>query len=128
MIPPAHLLPIVAGGALGTAARAGLLWAFPAAETAFPLTVFLENLSGAFLLGLLLGWLGRRPGPSLWRSPFFTTGALGSFTTFSALSADVASLLSSAPWLAVANAALSLVLGLGAAGVGWALGQRGGGR
>lgn len=122
-----HLLHIAAGGALGTAARAGLLWAFPATEGSWPTTVFLANVAGAFVLGLLLGRLARRSGPSLWRSPFFTTGALGSFTTFSTKAMDVVTLGAVEPWMAVASALLGVAAGLAAAGVGWALGRGRGG-
>ena len=114
---------IAAGGAVGTAARAALTWAWPAQVGAWPIVVLGENVAGAFALGLLLGFLGRLEGPSRWRSPFFTTGVLGSFTTFSALALDVAALGAVRPWLAGGYAAASLVLGLAAAAGGWSLGR-----
>lgn len=116
---------IAAGGALGTAARAGLLWAWPTRADAFPATVFAENVAGAFALGLLLGWLGRRERPSWWASPFFTVGVLGSFTTYSTLVLDVASLRGSLPWLAGGYALASVAAGVAAAAVGWAWGRGG---
>lgn len=120
---PTDWWAIAAGGAVGTAARAALTWASPAEAGAWPVTVFAENVTGAFALGLLLGWLGRLEGPSRWRSPFFTTGVLGSFTTFSALAFDVAAWGAAAPCLAGGYAAASVALGLAAAAGGWSLGR-----
>ncbi len=116
-------LAIAAGGAVGTSARVGWLWLAPITPGAWPTTIFLENLLGAFALGLLLGALSRGRGPAWLRSPFFTTGALGSFTTFSNLSWDLAILTTSAPPLALAYGAASLTLGLLVAGLGWWLGR-----
>jgi fluoride exporter len=120
---PARWWAIAAGGAVGTAARAGLLWAWPAGEGGWPATLWIENVVGALLLGLLLGRLARVGGRSPWRSPFFSTGALGSFTTYSTLVAAVADLGGHAPLLAAGFAAASVVGGLAAAAVGWALGR-----
>lgn len=124
---PAWWLAVAAGGAVGTAARAAWLWWAPGEAGAWPLTIFLENVLGAFLLGLLMGWLARGRGPWWLRSPFFSTGALGSFTTFSNLVWDVGVLGSLAPPLAVGYAAASLAFGLAAAATGWWLGRGGGG-
>jgi CrcB protein len=114
---------VAAGGALGTAARAGLLWAWPTRAAAFPATVFAANVAGAFALGLLLGWLGRKERPGRWASPFVTVGVLGSFTTFSTLVLDVASLGGSRPWLALGYALASVIVGASAAAAGWAWGR-----
>ena len=116
-------LAVAAGGAVGTAARAGWLWLAPVTLGAWPATIFLENLLGAFALGLLLGALARGRGPHWLRSPFFTTGALGSFTTFSNLAWDLAIVADSAPLIALAYGAASLTLGLVVAGSGWWLGH-----
>jgi CrcB protein len=63
-----------------------------------PLTVGVINVGGAFLLGALLATLGRR-GPDVGRRRTlrltFGTGVLGGFTTYSALAADTAGLLTS---------------------------------
>lgn len=122
---PGWWLAVAAGGAVGTAARVAWLWWAPTVPGAWPSTIFAENVLGAFLLGLLVGWLAQGRGPSWLRSPFFSTGALGSFTTFSNLARDVGSL--EPPGLAIAYGAASLALGLTAAAAGWRVG-RGGGR
>ncbi len=116
---------IAAGGALGTAARAGLSWAWPTRVDAFPATVFAENVAGAFALGLLLGWLGRRARLGWWASPFLTVGVLGSFTTFSTLVLDAAVLGEARPWLAGSYALASVIAGAAAAAAGWAWGRGG---
>jgi fluoride exporter len=121
---PRWWLEVAAGGAVGTAARAGLLWLAPTQPGAWPATIFAENVLGALLLGLLLGRLERSGAPQWLRSPFFSIGALGSFTTFSNLAWDVSSTVPTAPVLAVGYAAASLLLGLAAAGAGWWLGRR----
>ncbi|TVR66019.1 MAG: CrcB family protein [Gemmatimonadales bacterium] len=105
------LAAVALGGALGTLLRAGGLAAgswrgadpgegdgfFTGALTAPAGITLLENLSGAAALGLLLGALlgsqrlARAVSPRL--KLLFTTGLLGSFTTFSALALDGAVLL-----------------------------------
>jgi len=120
---PGWWLAVAAGGAVGTAMRVAWLWWVPVTPGAWPTTIFLENVLGAFLLGLLLGRLARGRAPSWLRSPFFSTGALGSFTTFSNLAWDVGGLSSPAPTLAIAYGAASLALGLAAAAAGWWLGR-----
>jgi fluoride exporter len=113
-------LAVAAGGAVGTAARVGWLIAVPTRRGAWPTTVLLENVLGALALGLVLGLAARgRAGRSL-ASPFFTTGVLGSFTTFSSLAGGMLEL--PVP-LAVAYGASSLVLGLMAAAIGWRVGR-----
>jgi len=123
---PGWWLAVAAGGALGTAARAGGVWLAPTAAGAWPTTIFAENLLGAFLLGLLLARVTRPGAPTWLRSPFFSTGALGAFTTFSGLTGDVVEALGSAPVMALGYASASLVMGLIVASVGWWLGRRGG--
>jgi fluoride exporter len=114
---------VAAGGAVGTALRALWLWHAPTVPGLWPTTIFLENLLGAFALGVLVGVLARRRAPGWLRSPFFSTGLLGSFTTFSSLAWDVAATAPSEPVLAVAYGAVSLALGLTAAAAGWRLGR-----
>ncbi len=134
---PAHLrwslIALVAlGGAVGTAAREALTLAFPVHTSAadgplgsvlpglpgLPLTVGVINVGGAFLLGALLAALGRR-GPDVGRRRTlrltFGTGVLGGFTTYSALAADTAGLLTSGSTeqqlMGVAYAVGSIVIG-----------------
>jgi crcB protein len=74
---------IAAGGAIGTLLRYELGHAVPVRGADFPTTTMLINITGALLLGLLLGGLGRhRPSDTTWR-PLIGVGVLGGFTTFS---------------------------------------------
>lgn len=84
---------VALGGALGSLLRyaAGLAW--PTAPGTFPLTILTVNVSGCLVIGMFLVlitevWTGHR----LIR-PFFATGVLGGFTTFSTYSLDVLTLV-----------------------------------
>jgi fluoride exporter len=120
---PSGLWAVAAGGAVGTAARASLVWLLPAHAGGFPATVFAVNVAGAFALGWLVGRWERRAGGPSWQLPFFATGLLGSFTTFSALALDVADLAGPRPWVALAYALASVAFGWAAAAAGWSLGR-----
>lgn len=120
-----RLWAVAAGGAVGTAARAGLVGWLPAPEGAFPVAVFAANVAGALVLGGLAGlWERRAPGHA-WLAPFFAIGLLGSFTTFSTLALDLAALAPARPWLAAGTAFASLLAGMAAAALGWSLARRG---
>ena len=121
--PSLGLWAVAAGGAVGTAARAGLVWLLPVQAAGFPTTVFAVNVAGALALGWLVGRWERRAGDPAWHLPFFATGMLGSFTTFSALAFDVAGLAGSRPAVALAYALASVAAGWAAAATGWSLGR-----
>lgn len=86
------LFLVFLGGSLGTATRQGLLLLFPELD-GFPLTIFLINICGAFMLGALLEHLARR-GPDTGSRRrvrlMFGTGFMGGFTTYSTLAAQTA--------------------------------------
>lgn len=127
---PAHLDPalvliVAVGGSLGTAARY-LLTTTVHPQAGWPVATLLENVVGAFLLGVLLETLVRRgdetPGVRRVRLGV-GTGFLGGFTTFSSLAIETERLLADgAVGTAVGYVSASLVLGFGAclAGVGLA--------
>jgi CrcB protein len=77
------LAVIAAGGALGVAARYGVDNAIPTPTDGFPWATFWINISGSFVLGLFLVVVLERLGPTRYLRPFFGTGFVGSFTTFS---------------------------------------------
>ncbi|SFR51677.1 fluoride efflux transporter FluC [Microbacterium azadirachtae] len=118
---PFRLALVVAGGAIGTAARLGLGLALPAPAGgglgAVPWATLVANLLGAFLIGVLAA---RLPGSSAVRI-LLGTGVLGGFTTYSAFAVGTVTLWHTQPWLAAAYAAGSVVLGIGAAVLGLAL-------
>ena len=112
----AHLRPdlvglVAVGGAVGTAGRYGLSQALTPAG-GWPTSTFVENLLGAFLLGVLLEALVRR-GPETRRAQRLRlalgTGVLGGFTTFSSLAIEIERL--------VADGRVALGLGYGVASV-----------
>lgn len=83
------------GGAGGTAAREAISLAVPSVN-GIPVAIFVINVLGAFLLGLLLEALARRgPDEGVRRTVriLIGTGFMGGFTTYSALAADAAGLL-----------------------------------
>ncbi|WP_432277460.1 fluoride efflux transporter CrcB [Kitasatospora brasiliensis] len=84
---------VAAGGAIGAVARyaAGLGWR--TGTTAFPWTTLLVNVVGCAVIGVFLVVLteGRRAHPLV--RPFFGTGVLGGFTTFSTYAVDIRRLL-----------------------------------
>ena len=77
------LTSIGVGGALGSLARAGIGVAFPATPGGMPWATLFINLTGSFVLGFGLLILLERAGPNRYLRPFFATGFLGGFTTFS---------------------------------------------
>lgn len=118
------VLLVAIGGALGTLARAAVSSAWPGIAA-----TFVENILGAFLLGLLAEALARRgPETLLGRKVRLTvgTGVLGGFTTFSALALAVQSLTSDGRLAAgVGYGLASLLAGAVACVAGIALAGRG---
>jgi fluoride exporter len=88
---PVLVVVVLAGGALGSAARYGVNHVLPA-QQGFPVATFVENIVGAFLLGLLLETLlraGAEDGVRRMLRLGLGTGVLGGFTTYSALALEV---------------------------------------
>jgi len=112
---------IMLGGALGTAARAGLETALPAAPPALPWTTLAINLIGSYVLGLLLEVLSAGPDRGTRRGIRLTlgTGILGGFTTYSTFMVETADRLRDGHALiALAYLVGSVLAGLLAAGLG----------
>ncbi len=108
------------GGAIGASARyllgvACAMW-FPAS---FPWATFTANVTGSFLMGVVVAaWMPLMGGSPALRV-FLATGLLGGFTTFSAFALDIIELsekqgLLTLMFYVVGSVALSvLALGLG---------------
>ncbi len=79
-------LVVLAGAGLGGVTRYALsTWIMARSGVRFPLGTFLINVSGSFLIGLLMALLSERMSPHPnWRL-FLAVGVLGGYTTFSAL-------------------------------------------
>ncbi len=89
-------LVVALGGAIGAAARyqVGLLtirWAGPGAQ--FPWGTFTVNIVGSLVMGALLGWFARGGGDSENLRVFLIAGLMGGFTTFSAFSAELVTMM-----------------------------------
>lgn len=114
------------GGAAGALLRYLLLMATPGPAGVQLLTIFAINVLGALLLGYLVGALRHWPDPRALRLRLLLgTGALGGFTTYSTFALQTLQAAGDGAWfLTVRYAALSVVLGIGAAALGLRWGTR----
>jgi fluoride exporter len=76
------------GGLLGALARTGVAAVVPFHPPAFPWATFTVNVVGAFAIGAVSVLTVERRDAHPLRRPFWATGVLGGFTTFSALAVD----------------------------------------
>ncbi|MBF6170894.1 fluoride efflux transporter FluC [Nocardia blacklockiae] len=91
--PAAVLLVIAVGGALGALARYGLARWWPTPAGGFPWATFVTNVTGCFLIGVLMVVVTDiRTAHPLVR-PFLGVGVLGGFTTFSTYANEARALL-----------------------------------
>lgn len=117
------LAAVAAGGALGGLSRYGLVLLMPVGRNGFPWATFWINTSGSLLLGALLVVALKRFPSSRYVRPFFATGLLGAYTTFSTFAVE-ADLLAAgdAPATAAIYCAATLAAGVAAAWTGVLLG------
>jgi CrcB protein len=118
-------LLVVAGGGAGSLARYLVTLAIHEKyDGRFPLATFLINITGSFLIGLLLVLFDREDllHPNL--RPLLVTGLLGGFTTFSSFEWEIFSLGRSAPSPALVYCVSSVLLGWIACWCGALLGRR----
>jgi fluoride exporter len=124
--PPLRNVALVAaGGSIGAITRVAFATWFPVADGSFPWTTLLENVSGAFVLALVLTLLLQRVATDPSARLFLCTGALGAFTSYSTFAVELSRLLDGG-WLPVAAlyAATSIGAGLAAALAGMSLALR----
>jgi CrcB protein len=114
-----HAAPVIAavavGGAIGACGRygAGLLW--PTAAGSFPWTTLLVNAVGCAVIGVFMVLITDVFTAHRLLRPFFGTGVLGGFTTFSTYANDIRALIDGGhPRTALAYLALTLVAALAA--------------
>ena len=81
------------GGGLGALARYYIAGAIQSATTAFPWGIFVVNVSGGLLMGLIVEASALKLNLSPDMRAFLTVGILGGYTTFSTFSLDSALLL-----------------------------------
>ncbi len=112
---PDVLAAIAAGGALGAPARFEVAQLIHVANNTFPWATFWTNISGSFALGFLLVLVIERFPPSRYLRPFFATGFLGAFTTFSTFAVEADLLINDGhAAIGIAYAVGSLVAGFAA--------------
>lgn len=123
------LLPLVmAGGALGVLARHLLTLATPGNDVVALIAI---NLAGSLLLGVVVGLVGSAPR----LRAFLGTGALGGFTSYSALAPMLGSMLAlslgsvgamvSTVGFALLTGLISVALALAGLSLGGAIAKRG---
>jgi CrcB protein len=114
---------IALGGAIGVVLRHVMnIGVAKVAGSDFPWHTMLINISGSFVMGLLIALMALRWNVTNEVRAFLTTGILGGYTTFSAFSFDFAVLVERKAYaLAGAYALGSVVLSLAAIIAGMAL-------
>jgi CrcB protein len=117
------ILAVFVGGIIGTGLRLEIDTLVPHSDSQFPLSTLLINIVGSFVLAVLVSRLW--PVTAAWVRAGLGPGLLGGFTTFSAVMVSMVTLAASSDILmALVYAALTLVLGFGAAAAGFAVGRR----
>ena len=116
------VLLVFIGGGIGAATRYGTtLLAGKWFGTGFPWGTLAVNLSGCFLIGMILGLAERsnlvQPSTRL----FFVTGFLGGLTTFSSYAMESVVAFRSSTFLALGNIAVNNLIGLALVAFGFTL-------
>lgn len=94
---------IMAGGAIGALARAGLERAIPTRGGSWPWATFCVNLVGAFILGWATTRLAERIAPTRYWRLLLGTGFCGALTTFSTFQVEVIRLAEARIWWSCAR-------------------------
>ncbi len=109
----ANILIIGIGGFFGAITRYGVaVWIGQRWGRSFPLGTFIINVSGSFLIGLLMTLMTEKiiENPQ-WRL-LLVVGFLGAYTTFSTFEYETGALLKDGEWLyASLNVVLSVAMG-----------------
>ena len=87
------VLAVGVGGGIGALARYYIAGAIQSAGTAFPWGIFVVNISGGLLMGMIVEASALKLNLSPELRAFLTVGILGGYTTFSTFSLDSALLL-----------------------------------
>jgi len=98
---PAILLMVALGGALGSLLRYCVASAMPSGR--FPWGIFVVNVTGGFVMGVIVELGARKLSLSPELRAFLTIGILGGYTTFSTFSLDSALLIQRGAYAAAAG-------------------------
>ncbi|MFG2602360.1 fluoride efflux transporter CrcB [Streptomyces sp. NPDC048514] len=122
----APVIAVVAlGGALGASARYGLTLAWPTPAGGFPWATWWTNVSGCAVIGVFMVIITEVRAVHRLVRPFFGTGVLGGFTTFSTYAVDIRELLGAGrPGLGLGYLAATLCAALTAVWLGSAATRR----
>ena len=118
-------LLVGAGGFAGSIARFWMsAYTGQRLGTRFPYGTFLVNLSGSFLIGLVMALLTSKTGLSPnWRY-FVPVGFIGGYTTFSAFEYETLRAMQDGQFnVAILNVVLSVVAGFVMVWIGWMAGK-----
>jgi CrcB protein len=117
------ILAVFLGGAVGTGLRLLTDAVIYHSDSEFPLSTLLINIVGSFLLAVFVSRLW--PTSPDWLRAGLGPGLVGGFTTFSAVMASMVTLAASSQiLLAFGYLGLTLVLGFGAAALGFRISRR----
>ncbi|HEY5230681.1 MAG TPA: CrcB family protein [Galbitalea sp.] len=117
------LIAVFIGGAIGTAIRLSIDAAIYHTDTEFPLSTLLINILGSFVLAVFVTRLWPVAPP--WLRAGLGPGLVGGFTTFSAVMVSMVTLAANSEIVqALGYLGITLVLGFGAAALGFLLGRR----
>lgn len=115
---------VAIGGALGAMSRYAVERSVGAMLGPTALGTFAANISGSFLLGVVLAAASGRLGLSEEARIFMAVGFLGSYTTFSTLTVASVLLAGDGDWVrAITNIVGSVLVGVAAALAGIAVGR-----
>lgn len=84
---------VAAGGAIGALARYGLTRAIPVQSGQLPWATAITNVTGCFLIGILMVVVTEVWSAHRLLRPFLGVGVLGGFTTFSTYAVEVRGLV-----------------------------------
>jgi CrcB protein len=118
------VVAVAVGGVIGTGLRLSIDALLPHESAAFPWSTFIANLTGAFVLGWLVGGLWKLPRMPHWVRAGMGSGVLGSYTTFSSLMVSLVAIGSTGDWpLALLYLTASILIGFALAAAGLRLGS-----